>query len=66
MIILHGVEPRRYFATPEQFAAVVVVDSHLEEILVGYDNIDQLLKPNLLLLRRRKRKLKLRKLKRVD
>ncbi|MFK8185232.1 MAG: trypsin-like serine protease [Phormidesmis sp.] len=48
MIIRHDIAPTLYLADAKQFSAVVVVDSHLEEVLVGYDNIDQLLKPNLL------------------
>ena len=48
MIIRHDVNPAHYLAEAKQFAAIVAVDSHLEEVLIGYDNIDQLLKPNLL------------------
>lgn len=48
MIVRHDVNSDLYLAAPEQFPAVVAVDSSLEESLVAYDQIDQLLKPNLI------------------
>lgn len=47
MIIRHDVDPGLYLAAPEQFPAVVAVDSSQEEVLVTYDQIDELLKPSL-------------------
>ncbi|MGB7250924.1 MAG: trypsin-like serine protease [Phormidesmis sp.] len=48
MIIRHDIDPERYLVRPERFPAVVAVDSALEEVFAAYDNIDRMLKPNLL------------------
>ncbi|MEM8502677.1 MAG: trypsin-like serine protease [Cyanobacteria bacterium P01_D01_bin.1] len=47
MIIRHDVDPNLYMIAPEQFSAIIAVDSSLEEVLVTYDQIDELLKPSL-------------------
>ncbi len=46
MIIRHDIDPDLYLAV-EQFPAVIAVDSSQEEVLVVYDQIDELLKPSL-------------------
>lgn len=48
MIIRHDIDPAQYLTTPEEFPAVVAVDSAQEEIQIAYDSIDELLKPNLI------------------
>jgi hypothetical protein len=48
MIIRHDVDPYLYVIDPEEFPAIVAIDSVSEEVLVAYDNIDRLLKPSLI------------------
>ncbi|WP_170943966.1 trypsin-like serine protease [Leptolyngbya sp. BC1307] len=48
MIIRHDIEPALHLSSPAQFPAVVPVDTRQQEVLVVYDDIDQLLKPSLL------------------
>lgn len=48
MITRHDVSPLLYTVEAHQYTAVVVVQSHLEEVLIGYDKIDQLLQPSLI------------------
>ncbi len=48
MIIRHDIDAASYLVNPAQFSAVVPVDSFQEQILIGYDNIDRLLKPRLI------------------
>jgi len=49
MIIRHDINPLQYLADCSDFPAVIAVDSFREEIQIAYDNIDQFLKPSLLL-----------------
>ncbi len=48
MIIRHDLDPELYLTSPAQFPAVITVSSFQSEVQVAYDNIDQLLKPNLI------------------
>lgn len=48
MIIRHDVDPALYLARSAQFPAIVPVCSALEEVLIVYDDIDQLLRPSLI------------------
>lgn len=49
MIIRHDIDPALYLVAPEQFSAVIAVDSFQEEVLLTYDQIDELLKPSLVI-----------------
>lgn len=48
MIIRHDIDPALYLAHSAQFPAIVPVCSALEEVLIVYDDIDQLLRPSLI------------------
>ncbi len=48
MIIRHDIDAASYAIDPAQFLSVVPVDSFQEQVLIGYDKIDQLLKPRLI------------------
>ncbi len=48
MIVRHDIDSALYLVGPEQFPAVIAVDSFKEEVLVTYDQIDELLKPSLI------------------
>lgn len=48
MIIRHDIDPALYLVEPEMFPAVFAVDSFQQEVQIAYDQIDELLKPNLL------------------
>ncbi len=48
MIIRHDINPDLYLTSPGQFPAVITVSSLQVEVQIAYDNIDQLIRPNLI------------------